>query len=153
MDDVVLRDVGKQPAELVEVRVELGLVEPDLAAVGRLHAGQRLEQRRLARAAPADHGYELARTHGQRHAVQHLLAALDGAREVVRRDLDAALVCDVDLDAGLGNGFINADGHCGLLCFSLRTGGAVRAVVPVAVATIRPAWVTVVSAVTSRWPR
>src|SRR6476646_8883672 len=89
VDDVVLRYVAEQPAEAVEVLVEVYAVESHLAALGGPDARQRLEERRLARAAAADNRDELTRFHRERHALQHLLAPVDRLPEVGRGDLHA----------------------------------------------------------------
>jgi len=81
-------------AEGVEMPVQVDAVKADLPAVGWLDARQSLEQRRLARPAPADHRYELARPYGERDALQHLPATLDGPLEVVGGDLHAPLVAE-----------------------------------------------------------
>jgi hypothetical protein len=90
VDDVVLRHVAEHAAERVEVRVHVDAVEQHAACVGRLHAGERFEQGRLAGAAAAGDADQLARLHDERDVVQHALAPLDDAPEVARNDLDAA---------------------------------------------------------------
>jgi hypothetical protein len=90
VDDVVLRHVAEDPAERVEVRVQVDAAEPDRALLGRPDARQRLEQHRLAGAAAADDRDEPPARQGQRHVVQHALAAPDRLAEADGDHLDAA---------------------------------------------------------------
>jgi len=52
--------------------VDLLPVDPDRAAVGRVHPGEHLHQRGLARAVLTDHGVDLARLAVQGDPVEHL---------------------------------------------------------------------------------
>jgi hypothetical protein len=89
VDDVVLRDVAELVAEGVEVGVQIDAVEAHLALLRGADAGQRLEQHRLAGAAPADGRNQLSRAHGEGDVVQDLPAALDRLAEADGGDRDA----------------------------------------------------------------
>src|SRR3954447_25422201 len=90
MDDVVLRHVAEQPAEAVEVLVEVHAVESHMAALSGPDSRQSLEKRRLARAAAADDRDELTRLHRERDALKNVSAALHRLPEVGRGDLPSS---------------------------------------------------------------
>ena len=72
-------------------RLELGAVEDDASAGGRLHARQYLQERRLAGAVLAEQAEDLAAAHVERYVVERRHAgkllgdALDGEQHVVGR--------------------------------------------------------------------
>ena len=70
VDDVVLGHVADHPAELRQVRVDVDAVEAHRARALRGDAGDRAEQRRLARTAGTDDGDQLSGGDRERHAVQ-----------------------------------------------------------------------------------
>ncbi len=60
MHDIVLRNVPKQRAKLIDVFVKIGLIDENLSVVRWSEAAQRIEQRRLSRPTGAENSNELA---------------------------------------------------------------------------------------------
>src|SRR5262249_56390156 len=62
--------------------VDASTLEPDLAASWSEKSGDRLQQRRLARAVRPDDRDDLSRLDSERHAAQDLVVAVSGAKRV-----------------------------------------------------------------------
>ena len=93
MDDVVLWHVADDAAELPQVRVHVNAIEAHRSRARRGNAGDRVQQRCLARAARTDDRDELPDGHRERHAVQERDLAPtpdpDAPRQVIDADAKA----------------------------------------------------------------
>jgi hypothetical protein len=89
MDDVVLRHIAEPGPEASQVAVQVDPVEGHRSLVRRHDSRERIQQRRLARAAPADDREQLARPDLERDAPKDPLPARDGPAEVLRDDPDS----------------------------------------------------------------
>ncbi len=83
VQDVLLRHQPDPVPQFGVVRVEIALVVQHAAVGGRPHAGQRAEQRRLARPARADHAEQAALAQREADVVEQHLAAGQPDREIL----------------------------------------------------------------------
>ena len=92
----LVHELQTQPTRLArQARAQLVAVDGDLrAGVGRVHAGQHLDQGRLARAVLSEQGVDLAGQHGHRHVGEGALTG-ERLREVADLDRRGAHWCTV----------------------------------------------------------